>query len=174
MEGNTKVLKMTITVMAVFLLFGCSAATGNLGSENEKEMTVRELKDVYGPSSPYNGNTTTIELVDITIDEDTLFNFKFVTEKNLSHFFEFGFYDRMYHAILSLTTDNDNIIYQSEFFNIDADEGNGAFSLKVEGDEVRGLFNSPEILYITLEVYDSEHLMFSQYNFVGAANSFVD
>lgn len=166
-------VKKIIIAMTLFLLVGCSASSDNK-SDKEKEMTVKELKEAYGTSTPYNTYTTSVKLNEVTIGEDTLFSFNFVTDKNVSHLFEFGFYDHQYDAIFSISLDDDVELYRSELTSIDADQGNGTFGWSVAGSEASDLFSTSDIIYIRLEVYDNDQELFTQYSFVGAANTFID
>lgn len=110
---------------------------------------------------------------DVVIGKETAtFNFTFESSGDVSESFKNGTYDSKYNAKLVIRND-DMKIYDSEKFEVNVGEGNDPFQYIAEDKNVSALYNTTQIIYITLELYDDEDMLFCEYSFVGAADGFI-
>lgn len=170
-----KIFYFSVTLSCLLMLVGCTATPKESRSTtNDNELTVSQLKEIYGDASAYNVNTTRIELKDIVVDSgNTTFNFTFVSNRDLSEFFKNGFYQTEYDARLTIALDKNQVLYTSDLFKVEVKEGNDLFVFKLDDDSISGIFDTSNVVYISLQIYNAATELFAEYNFVGAGNSFI-
>ena len=169
--------RIVYILLFLFILSGCTQTNINKNDKNfnSDDLTLKELKEIYGPASEYNVNTTTVELTEVILDsKEVIFNFNFNSNRNVAELFRLEFYEKKYNVELNVADENHHIIFESERFDANIGDGNDPFQYASRDEELMSIFKTEAIIYITLNFYNSEDELFIQYNFVGSAHNFVN
>ncbi len=67
--------KIVYILLFLFILSGCTQTNINKNDKNfnSDDLTLKELKEIYGPASEYNVNTTTVELTEVILNSKEVF-----------------------------------------------------------------------------------------------------